>query len=92
MVSISGSGYRTPFVPEPETLCRLAEVPVWAIHGALDRISEAGASQMSALALEQQCTADVEWTLYEDEGHLGAYERAYRDPALYEWMLEHSRR
>lgn len=87
MVSISGSGYRTP---EPETLCRLAEVPVWAIHGALDRISEAGASQMNALALEQQCTADVKWTLYEDEGHLGAYERAYRDPALYEWMLEHS--
>ena len=91
LVSISGSGYRTPFAPEPETLCRLAEVPVWAIHGALDQISEAGASQMNALALEQQCTADVKWTLYEDEGHLGAYERAYRDPALYEWMLEHSR-
>ncbi len=91
MVSISGSGYRTPFVPEAETLCRLAEVPTWAIHGALDRISEAGASQMNVVALEQQCSADVEWTLYEDEGHLGAYERAYRDPAVYEWMLEHSR-
>jgi predicted peptidase len=91
VVSISGSGYRTPFVPEQETLCRLAEVPIWAIHGALDRISEAGASQMNALALEQQCSGDVEWTLYEDEGHLGAYERAYRDPAVYEWMLEHSR-
>jgi predicted peptidase len=91
MVSISGSGYRTPFVPEPETLCRLAEVPIWAIHGALDRISEAGASQMNVVMLEQQCSADVAWTLYEDEGHLGAYERAYRDPAVYEWMLEQSR-
>ena len=91
MVSISGSGYRTPIVPEPETLCRLQDVPIWAIHGAQDRISEAQASQLDALALEQQCSADVRWTLYEDEGHLGAYERAYRDPALYEWMLEHSR-
>ncbi len=91
VVSISGSGYRTPLVAEQETLCRLAEVPIWAIHGALDRISEAGASQINALALEQQCSGDVEWTLYEDEGHLGAYERAYRDPAVYEWMLEHSR-
>ena len=91
MVSISGSGYRTPFTPEDEILCRLADVPTWAIHGALDRISEPGASQMNVLMLGQQCDVDVEWTLYEDEGHLGAYERAYRDPALYEWMLEHSR-
>ncbi len=91
MVSISGSGYRTLTVPEPETLCRLADLPIRAIHGAQDRISEARASQMNVVALEQQCSADVEWELYEDEGHIGAYERAYRDPALYEWMLEHSR-
>ncbi|MFQ5943294.1 MAG: alpha/beta hydrolase-fold protein [Anaerolineales bacterium] len=91
MISISGSGYRTPFPPEQETLCRLEEVPIWAIHGALDRISEASASQMNALVLEEQCSVEVKWTLFEDEGHLGAYERAYRDPALYDWMLEHSR-
>jgi len=91
MVSISGSGYRTPFVPEPETLCRLADLPIRAIHGARDRISEARASQMNVVALQQQCSGDVEWELYEDEGHIGAYERAYRDPALYEWMLEQSR-
>ena len=91
MVSISGSGYREPTVPESETLCRLADLPIRAIHGAKDRISEARASQMNVEALEQQCSADVEWELYEDEGHIGAYERAYRDPALYEWMLEHSR-
>lgn len=91
MVSISGSGYRTPFVPEAETLCRLADLPIRAIHGAQDQISEPQASQLNAVALEQECSGDVEWELYEDEGHLGAYERAYRDPALYEWMLEHSR-
>jgi predicted peptidase len=91
MVSISGSGYQTPIRPEAETLCRLADVPVWAIHGALDQISEAQASQINVVALEQECSADVKWTLYEDEGHLGTSERAYRDPALYEWMLEQSR-
>ncbi len=91
MVSISGSGYRTPTTPEAEVICRLANLPVWAIHGAQDQISEPQASHINVLQLERECSGNVKWTLYEDEGHLGAYERAYRDPALYEWMLEQSR-
>jgi len=90
MVSVSGSGYRTPYLPEEEILCHLKDVPVWAIHGAKDSISEPMASQMHAAALKE-CGGEVEWTLYDDLGHGGAYERAYRDPALYEWMLKHSR-
>mgnify|MGYP001617191474 FL=1 len=34
---------------------------------------------------------EVQWTLYEDEGHIGTFERAYRDPQLYLWLLEHQR-
>ncbi|MCI0875357.1 MAG: phospholipase, partial [Chloroflexi bacterium] len=91
MVSISGSGYRAPFTPEPENSCRLANLPIWAIHGAQDQISDPQDSNLSVLQLRSECSGNVKWTLYENEGHLGAYERAYRDPALYEWMLEHSR-
>ena len=91
MVSISGSGYRAPFMPEPENSCRLADLPIWAIHGAQDQISDPQDSNLSVLQLRSECSGNVKWTLYENEGHLGAYERAYRDPALYEWMLEHSR-
>lgn len=91
VISISGSGYRTPFLPGEETLCRMQDIPVWAIHGALDAISAPEASELNTLALEAACRGEVKWTLYEDVGHFGAYERAYRDPELYRWMLEHTR-
>ncbi len=91
MVSVSGSGYRTDFIPAEETLCRLKDVPVWAIHGALDVISAPEASKLFASALQVTCGVEVKWTMYDDLGHGGAYERAYRDPELYAWMLEQSR-
>ncbi|UCF61942.1 MAG: prolyl oligopeptidase family serine peptidase, partial [Anaerolineaceae bacterium] len=91
MVSVSGSGYRTNFIPEEETLCRLKDIPVWAIHGALDQISAPEASKLFTSALQVTCGGEVKWTLYEDVGHGGAYNRAYRDPDLYAWMLEQSR-
>lgn len=91
MVSISGSGYRTPILPESETLCRMKDIAVWAIHGAQDAISDPEASHFNAMGLQQSCGGEVKWTLYDDVGHFGTYERAYRDPELYRWMLEHTR-
>jgi predicted peptidase len=91
MVSVSGSGYQTSVIEDEETLCRLKDVPVWAIHGAQDVISVPETSKLFVSALQTACGGEVEWTLYEDVGHSGAYERAYRDPALYAWMLEHTR-
>jgi predicted peptidase len=90
MASVSGSGYRTPLPPGPETLCRMKDIPVWAIHGANDLISDASANKLQVLAL-LDCGGEVEWTLYPDAGHGETYARAYRDPALYDWLLEHVR-
>ena len=89
VVSVAGSGYRTAMPPAQEVVCRLQDVPVWAIHGAQDLISEPMANKMQVLALSA-CGGEVEWTLYPDAGHGEAYARAYRDPALYTWLLEHS--
>ena len=91
MVSISGSGYRLRDLPPAETTCRLTELPIWAIHGANDSIADAGAITTVVELYQELCDDPIEWTLYPDEGHFGAYERAYRDPALYDWMLQHSR-
>lgn len=91
MVSVSGSGYRTNYIPDEETMCRLKDIPVWAIHGTQDVISAPEASKLFTSALQVTCGGEVKWTQYEDVGHGGTYERAYRDPALYTWMLEHSR-
>ena len=90
MVSVSGSGYRTPAAPEEEVVCKMRDLPVWAIHGARDMISDPMANKLQVLTLGA-CGGEFEWTLYPDAGHGEAYARAYRDPALYTWLLEHSR-
>jgi len=90
MVSVSGSGYRTATPPDEETVCRLRDVPTWAIHGAQDAISDPMANRLQVLTLGL-CGGEVEWTLYPDAGHGETYVRAYRDPAVYEWLLEHSK-
>ncbi|KAA3645375.1 MAG: phospholipase [Chloroflexi bacterium] len=90
LVSISGSGYRTPQVPPEEFLCSVEDVPAWVIHGATDNISEPFIAEQFAMAYRDVCGAELQFTMYDDVGHFGAYHRAYRDPALYEWLLEHT--
>jgi len=89
MISISGSGFRTSLPPGPEELCAMGNLPVWIIHGQLDQISAPSAAEYYAQGYERFCDAELVFTLYPDVGHLGAYQRAYRDPALYAWLLGH---
>lgn len=89
VVSVSGSGYRVPD-PNIETLCTLKDIPFWAIHGAGDRISAPNSSQFYADSLRETCNGNVKWTLYPDLGHISAFQEAYRDPELYDWLLEQS--
>ena len=91
MVSISGSGYRMPLPPDEELICKLDSVPVWGIHGANDVVSAPEASEFQIRFLESVCGGEVKWTLYNDESHLSAFERAYRDPDLYSWLLDYSK-
>lgn len=91
MASLSGSGYQQAESPDPQFACRLTEVPVWVIHGEQDTIADYEAVRSQVETWEELCDAEVEWTTYPDEGHFGAYEVAYRDPAFYEWLLGHSR-
>jgi pimeloyl-ACP methyl ester carboxylesterase len=91
MVSISGSGYWTVRTARRDYLCRLQHMAVWAIHGAQDSISDPAAAEQNLERLGVSCQGEVRWTLYPDQGHLGAAATAYRDPELYTWLLRHSR-
>ena len=91
LASVSGSGYRTRSIPPPDTLCQLNEVPIWGIHGSLDQISAADANQFYLEAYDEVCEGEIYMTFYPDEGHFGAYAKAYRDPALYDWFLERTK-
>jgi predicted peptidase len=91
MASISGSGFRTSTIPPAETLCQIEEVPIWGIHGSLDQISGPNANRAYLEAYEEICDGEIFITFYPNEGHFGAYAKAYRDPALYDWFLERTK-
>jgi predicted peptidase len=90
VISLSGSGFGNR-LPQPDELCRVAETPLWGIHGEKDLISDPLSAKLMVISLEAECDpVEVKWTLYPDSGHFETYEQAYRDPELYEWLLEHS--
>lgn len=91
MVSTSGTGYGN-INPTIEQLCKVAETPIWAYHGEQDVISDPVGAKMYITYLEAECDnlVELKWTLYPDEGHLGTFQKAYRDPELYTWLLNHS--
>jgi len=91
MVSVSGNGYRTSGAPRDEVLCRMADLAVWGVHGAQDRISQPQASKFFLAALKTACKGEAEFTLSENLNHMTTPDRIYRDPALYEWLLAHTR-
>jgi dienelactone hydrolase len=70
----------------PKRICDLKDMPIWVFHGALDRNVFPKQSQLLVDAL-RACGSNVQFTLYPDADHSGAWTRAYADPALYEWLL-----
>ncbi len=91
MSSLSGSGYQRPFTPAPAYSCPLVQVPIWGFHGEQDLISEYRPVAFQVGAWESQCGGRGKWTAFPDAGHIETYERVYRAPDLYDWMLEHSK-
>lgn len=91
MMSVSGSGYRTPGSPPKSILCGMKDVPVWVIHGAQDGISAPEAAKYYAFAFQADCEGEAKFTMYPDSGHFEAWRKAYREPEVYDWLLEHSK-
>jgi len=90
VVSVAGSGFGN-VNPELTKLCAVALTPLWAIHGEKDVISDPMASKMFVVSLQSECPEqEIRWSSYPDAGHGETYERAYRDPEMYIWMLEHT--
>lgn len=69
--------------------CNLAKTPVWAFHGDRDEIVPPSGSFGIVEAI-RACGGKPRLTIYPDTGH-DAWTRTYDDPALYLWLLEHSR-
>jgi predicted peptidase len=65
---------------------KIKHIPTWVFHGALDRAISVNASRKMVDAL-RACAAPVTYTEYADGEH-NVWDRAYRDPGLFKWMLE----
>lgn len=73
----------------PEDICILKDLPIWAFHGADDRMVPPEQDIEPVAALEA-CGGNVQLTLYSNTGH-DAWVQTYSDPAFYEWLLEQSK-
>jgi predicted peptidase len=74
----------------PENICDLRDIPIWVFHGEIDTTVESFQSEVLADALKR-CGGNVRFTLYPDAEHADTWNRAYEDPALFEWLLNQTR-
>jgi predicted peptidase len=64
---------------------RIASIPIWVFHGALDRGVPVERSRAMVAALEK-AGGTPRYTEYPDEGH-ESWVPAYRSPALFRWLF-----
>ena len=70
---------------DPDTICALAAVPVWAFHNREDPVVAVAKDEAGIAALER-CGGKARRTVFPATGH-DAWTAAYAKPELYEWLL-----
>lgn len=73
----------------PERVCGLCDTPVWAFHGAKDKIVPPSESR-ALVRMLRRCGGNVRLTIYPDAGH-DCWTRAYAEPELYAWLARQRR-
>jgi len=68
---------------------RLRDVPVWAFHGARDRVVPLDQSKSMVEAVKR-AGGDAKLTVYPESQH-DSWTATYDNPKLYEWFLSHRR-
>lgn len=66
---------------------RLKDVPVWAFHGAKDRVVPLKQSEEMVDAIKSR-GGNAKLTVYPDAGH-DSWTETYNNEELYEWFLKH---
>lgn len=74
---------------DPATAERISHLPVWAFHGARDRVVPLKATQDMVDALKR-AGAEPKLTVYPNAGH-NSWTAAYDDKQLYEWLASQKR-
>jgi predicted peptidase len=69
----------------------LKSLGVWAFHGGKDPVVPLEESQRMVDALKKEGIQDVKLTVYPEAQH-DSWTETYRNPELYEWLLQHERK
>ncbi len=69
----------------------LKSLGVWAFHGTKDPVVPLEESQRMVDALKKAGVDDVKLTVYPEAGH-DAWTETYKNPELYDWLLQHERK
>jgi predicted peptidase len=83
-------GFPAALESPPHGICRLKDLPIWVFHGELDTSVSPAYSKVLVEAL-RECGGNPLFTLYPNEGHKGAWTRAYTSQALFDWMLSYQK-
>jgi len=71
----------------PQTLAqKIAHMPLWFFHGAIDQVIPAGKSRDRVAALKK-AGSKVRYTEYPRMKH-NAWDKAYAEPAMVKWLFE----
>jgi predicted peptidase len=76
-------------VPNPEDTVAVRHLPCWWFHGTADPVAPLGASREMTRRLSAE-GAEIRSTEYPKAQH-NIWDKAYRTPELYEWLLRHKR-
>jgi predicted peptidase len=68
----------------------LKTLGVWAFHGGKDNVVVPAESERMIEAFKKAGNEQVKYTVYPEAGH-DSWTQAYNDPALFDWLLQHSR-
>jgi predicted peptidase len=82
LVPICGGG-------DPNRTKQLADIPIWAFHGAKDKAVPIREAEDMVEALKKH-GGNVKFTVYPEAGH-DAWTETYANPELYKWLLERKR-
>lgn len=73
---------------DPEKMAKsLRRVPIWAFHGALDKVVPLQRSEEMVNAV-REAGGDVRLTVYPDVEH-NSWKPTYDNPEIYDWLLSH---
>ena len=81
---ICGGG--TPYLAR-----QLKQLPTWAFHGAKDSVVPLSESERLVDILKRSGNEQVKFTVYPEANH-DSWTETYDNPALYEWLLSHTRK